>query len=174
MMLKIRQSSVWLASSLMIAISLPARATAIEPPPEPDVKPIIPRVLPEDGEDRQDLLPLEDIDWEASERASARITLYMTTWCGYCRAARKLLQELDADFLEKDIESDEKAQQEHLALTGGRSGVPVLTAQGMVVAGFSAEAIQSLVKQQKIWKSQRQPIPREESESEVDSADREQ
>ena len=108
-----------------------------------------------DTDGREDLLPLEDVDLEASEHASTMITLYLTSWCGYCRAARELLEELDADFVEKDIENDDVALQEHRALTDGRGGVPVLKAGNTTVSGFSPELIKTLVSRQKSWQTRR-------------------
>ena len=35
-----------------------------------------------------------------------QITIYTTPWCGYCRRARKLLQEKNLVFTEIDIEGD--------------------------------------------------------------------
>ena len=35
-----------------------------------------------------------------------QITIYTTPWCGYCRRARKLLQEKNLLFTEIDIEGD--------------------------------------------------------------------
>ena len=74
-----------------------------------------------------------------------RITLYMTSWCGYCRKARKLLKELDADFVAKDIEKDREAAREYSAKSGGRGGVPLIDFDGKIVRGYSDRAIRQLV-----------------------------
>ena len=108
---------------------------------------------------REDLLPIEDVDIEASERANvAPITLYMTTWCGYCRKARGLLEELDLAFEEKDVEKDQEAAEEHQALTGGRAGVPVIKVGSSVVLGFNAAAIEAAADQKKSWQRKRQQL----------------
>lgn len=110
-----------------------------------------------DTDDREDLLPLEDIDLEASERVTAaevpEITLFMTSWCGYCRLARELLEDLDARFDEKDIEIDEDARRQFHEVADGRRTVPVLKAGDIVIRGFSEEAIRKLVERQKAWDS---------------------
>ena len=74
-----------------------------------------------------------------------RITLYMTSWCGYCRKATKLLEELDADFESKDIEKDAEARREFSAKSGGRSGVPLLDFDGEIVRGYSERTIREQV-----------------------------
>lgn len=76
-----------------------------------------------------------------------RITLYMTSWCGYCRKARKLLKELDADFVAKDIEKDSEAAREFSAKNGGRGGVPLIDFDGKVVRGYSDRTIRQRVRE---------------------------
>ncbi len=74
-----------------------------------------------------------------------KITLYMTTWCGYCRKASKLLKELDADFVSKDVERDRKAATEFRRKNGGRGGVPLIDIDGELVRGYNAKMIRELV-----------------------------
>ncbi len=40
------------------------------------------------------------------------ITIYTTPWCGYCRRARKLLQDKNLVFTEIDIGGDEELREE--------------------------------------------------------------
>ncbi|MEM7586953.1 MAG: glutaredoxin domain-containing protein, partial [Acidobacteriota bacterium] len=81
----------------------------------------------------------------ATAEEDSKITLYMTSWCGYCRKADKLLKSLDADFVAKDIEKDAKAAREYRSKAGGRSGVPLLDIDGSVVRGYNERAIRQLV-----------------------------
>ena len=76
-----------------------------------------------------------------------RITLYMTSWCGYCRKARQLLNELDADFVAKDIEKDPDARREFSVKGGGRGGVPLIDFDGQIVRGYSDRTIRQQVRQ---------------------------
>jgi glutaredoxin len=79
----------------------------------------------------------------AGEPAAAPVvTLYSTTWCGWCRKSRQLMQSLDIAFVEKDVESDPRAAAEKARLAPG-SGVPVLVRGGEVVRGFSEATIRS-------------------------------
>ena len=80
---------------------------------------------------------------EASEEP--KITLYMTTWCGYCRKATRLLKQLDADFESKDIEKNRKAANEFRRKSGGRGGVPLIDVDGKLVRGYNEQLIRKLV-----------------------------
>ncbi len=70
------------------------------------------------------------------------VTLYSTSWCGWCRKSRQLLQSLGIAFVEKDVESDPRAAAEKSRLAPG-SGVPVLVRGGEVVRGYSEATIRS-------------------------------
>ncbi len=80
-----------------------------------------------------------------AESEKPKITLYMTTWCGYCRKANKLLTELDADFAAKDIEKDREAALEFRQKSGGQSGIPLIDFDGEVVRGYNERLIRELV-----------------------------
>ncbi len=82
---------------------------------------------------------------EARAGEKPKITLYMTSWCGYCRKARKLLTKLDADFVAKDIEKNRKAATEFRRKNGGRSGVPLIDFDGELVRGYNEKQIRKLV-----------------------------
>ena len=76
---------------------------------------------------------------------SAKVVLYSTAWCGYCKKARKFLTERKVPFVEKDIEKSPAANQEmksKAAKAGVRiGGVPVLDVNGRIIPGFDANAI---------------------------------
>lgn len=73
------------------------------------------------------------------------IILYETSWCGYCRKARSLLKQLDADFEARDVERDAQAAAEARSKAGG-GGVPVIDFGGVVVRGYSDRTIRKLVR----------------------------
>ncbi len=86
-----------------------------------------------------------EIDRPAAELATqAPVVMYSTSWCGYCRKARAVLDELGVSYVEKDIEKSAEAKREHAAIANGR-GVPVLDIDGTVVRGFSEKAIRRAV-----------------------------
>lgn len=74
-----------------------------------------------------------------------RVTLYMTSWCGYCRKARRLLDTLDVPYEAKDIEASREAAREYRAKAGDYRGIPLLDIDGRIVKGYQAELIHELV-----------------------------
>jgi glutaredoxin 3 len=52
------------------------------------------------------------------------ITIYTKSWCPYCSAAKKLLDEKGAEFTEIDIEKTPEARAEMVQKAGGRTSVP--------------------------------------------------
>ncbi|SMF12962.1 Glutaredoxin [Alteromonadaceae bacterium Bs31] len=71
------------------------------------------------------------------------VVLYSTTWCGYCKKARSLLQNSGVSFIEKDIEKSDSAAAEFQQL-GGR-GVPLVTINGAVLKGYDRSRILDLI-----------------------------
>ncbi len=74
-----------------------------------------------------------------------KVILYQTSWCGYCRKARKLLTKLDVDFATRDIERNRKAANEFRRKNGGRGGVPLIDIDGELVRGYDEKRIRKLV-----------------------------
>lgn len=72
------------------------------------------------------------------------IVLYMTSWCPYCRKAQDLLDEIDADYVAKDIEKDPQAHREFQRLGKGSSGIPLIDFGGKTLRGFNPEKIRKL------------------------------
>lgn len=54
----------------------------------------------------------------------APVTIYTRSWCGYCAAAKDLLQRKGIAFDEVDIEAKAGARQEMVQKAGGRTSVP--------------------------------------------------
>ena len=74
------------------------------------------------------------------------IVLYMTSWCGYCRKANRLLRKLDADFVAKNIEKDREAAREFREKSGGRGGIPLIDFAGQIVRGYNERLIRRHVR----------------------------
>ena len=52
------------------------------------------------------------------------VEIYTTPWCGYCRAAKALLERKGAKFVEFDVSGDPDRRQEMLRRANGRWTVP--------------------------------------------------
>ncbi len=85
----------------------------------------------------------------SSPTAAPQIVMYTTDWCPVCKRAKALLVELEADFVEKDVERDLVAAMEHRAKSQGRGGVPLLDYGGSFLRGFSESWIRRAVAHQR-------------------------
>jgi glutaredoxin len=77
------------------------------------------------------------------------VTIYGTSWCGACRAARQYFSDKKIPFADKDIEEDPAAAQE-LAAKAEKAGiptdrVPVLDVRGRLLLGFDAARVEALL-----------------------------
>ena len=66
----------------------------------------------------------------------ARILLYTTQFCGYCRAAKRLLQGKGLDFEEIDVGFDADKRAEMIELAMGLRTVPQIFIHGRHVGGY--------------------------------------
>jgi mycoredoxin len=57
---------------------------------------------------------------------TGRLTMYTTTWCGYCTRLKSGLQRAGIEYDEVDIESDPAAEAFVLETNGGVATVPTL------------------------------------------------
>ncbi len=57
---------------------------------------------------------------------TAPVTMYTTSWCGYCVRLKKLMQREGIEFAEVDIEQDEQAADLVMQANGGNRTVPTL------------------------------------------------
>lgn len=77
-----------------------------------------------------------------SDATTPSITLYSTTWCGYCKMAKKYLDDKGMKFVEKDVEADSTAMKEVLErMDGDFRGVPVIAIGDKTILGFDRPAI---------------------------------
>ncbi|MEP6851483.1 MAG: mycoredoxin [bacterium] len=54
------------------------------------------------------------------------VTMYSTTWCGYCKRLKRSLQSEGIDFAEVNIELDERAADLVMKVNGGNQTVPTV------------------------------------------------
>jgi mycoredoxin len=57
---------------------------------------------------------------------TAPVTMYTTSWCGYCVRLKKLMQREGIPFAEVDIEQDAQAADLVMKANGGNRTVPTL------------------------------------------------
>ncbi|SER62567.1 Glutaredoxin [Pseudomonas sp. NFACC02] len=80
----------------------------------------------------------------AQAQAHARVTLYATDWCGYCKQTRRFLDSKGIPYTEYDIEKSTEGRKAYEAL-GGR-GIPLIDVNGTLIRGFSPEEILAALK----------------------------
>ena len=74
---------------------------------------------------------------------AASLTMYTTTWCGYCSRLKHGLQRAGVAFTEVDIEQDESAAERVMQVNGGNQTVPTLEfADGSALTNPSVQQVQ--------------------------------
>lgn len=80
-------------------------------------------------------------------QGGAAVTLYGTSWCGYCKKAKAYLKKKGVEFVERDVEKEPAAAQElaqKAAAAGVQArGVPVIDVRGTLILGFDEQALES-------------------------------
>jgi mycoredoxin len=67
-----------------------------------------------------------DVTAESSDADSHAVTVYSTTWCGYCHRLKRQLAQAGIDFVDVDIERDNQAAGYVMSLNAGSQTVPTL------------------------------------------------
>ncbi|CAI2795352.1 Glutaredoxin domain-containing protein [Pseudomonas [fluorescens] SBW25] len=75
---------------------------------------------------------------------SARVVLYSTEWCGYCKQIRRFLDQKGIPYQAFDIEKDAQARKAYEALGGG--GIPFVDVNGTLIRDYSPEKIMAALK----------------------------
>ena len=65
-----------------------------------------------------------------------RILLYTTPYCGYCRAAKRLLTSKGLDFTEIDVCEDPAKREEMISRAMGMRTLPQIFIHGLHVGGY--------------------------------------
>jgi mycoredoxin len=58
--------------------------------------------------------------------APATLTMYSTSWCGYCRRLKRQLDKSGIDYVEVDIEQSPDAAEFVMSVNGGNQTVPTV------------------------------------------------
>jgi len=75
----------------------------------------------------------------------AKVTIYSTPTCVYCKMAKEFLNANNISFTDHDVASDEKAREEMIQKTG-QLGVPVIDIDGSIMVGFDKGKMKELLK----------------------------
>lgn len=79
-----------------------------------------------------------------SDDTQAKVTVYSTPWCAFCRTEKQWLDSLGVKYVAKDIEEDEGAKEELLEKLGGQfQGVPTTDIAGEMIVGFDRPKLQA-------------------------------
>ena len=73
------------------------------------------------------------------------VTVYSTTWCGFCHMAKEYFKSKDIEFEDVDVTNDAERQQEAVDLSG-QQGVPVIKIDNTVIVGFDRPQIDAALK----------------------------
>lgn len=74
-------------------------------------------------------------------------TIYTQPGCRFCNAAKAWLTERDIPFTERDITTDETAQDELEKM--GLHATPAIVVDGQVILGFDAKALEAALVQKR-------------------------
>jgi glutaredoxin len=77
-------------------------------------------------------------------RANARVVLYTTEWCGYCKQIRRFLDQKGIPYQQFDIEKDAQARKAYEALGGG--GIPFVDVNGTLIRDYQPDQIMAALK----------------------------
>ncbi len=74
----------------------------------------------------------------------AKVTIYSTPTCGYCKLAKEFFQENNVDFEEFDVAADEVKRNEMIEKSG-QMGVPVIYVDDEMIIGFDKARVTELL-----------------------------
>ena len=74
--------------------------------------------------------------------STAAVTMYSTTWCGYCLRLKRLMQREGIPYAEVDIDTDQQAAELVMQANGGNRTVPTLVfADGTALTNPSLDEV---------------------------------
>ncbi len=73
-----------------------------------------------------------------AQQANTKVVLFRTAWCGYCKRAAAYMHQQKIQFIERDIEVDERSHAEYQRL-GGKGSIPLIQFGDKTMMGFAQE-----------------------------------
>lgn len=77
------------------------------------------------------------MDVQTPTKNPAKVIIYTTPYCVYCRMAKEFFKKNSVQYEEKDVAVDLKAR-EYMLQRSGQMGVPVIEVNGKIIIGFDA------------------------------------
>lgn len=74
----------------------------------------------------------------------AKVILYTTPTCVYCKMTKAFFKEHDVPYEERDVSTDRAAADE-MTQKSGQMGVPVIDIDGNILVGFDKEGLSRLL-----------------------------
>lgn len=81
--------------------------------------------------------------------SDTNVTVYSTTWCGFCHAAKQYFDHIKVKYTDIDVEKDQDAARKMVDLTG-QMGVPVITIGSHTIVGFDRPKIDTALREAKL------------------------
>jgi glutaredoxin 3 len=86
-----------------------------------------------------------------ADQKTPQVTVYSTTWCGFCKMAKAYLTSLKVPFKEVNIEEDQTAAM-YIVHKTGQAGVPVIEVADETILGFDRTRLDSALRDKKLIK----------------------
>lgn len=74
----------------------------------------------------------------------AKVTIYTTPTCAFCKMTKALFKENNIQYEEKDVSIDRAAADEMIQKSN-QMGVPVIDIDGKILVGFDKEGLSQLL-----------------------------
>jgi len=85
---------------------------------------------------------VDDYDTGDTSASNKKVIMYSTSWCGYCKKARKHFKKNNIAYIDYDIEKNKSAKKRYDKLGG--TGVPVILVGKKRMNGFSASGFDNI------------------------------
>jgi len=74
----------------------------------------------------------------------AKVTIYTTPTCVYCKMTKAFFKENNVQYEEKDVSAD-RAMADEMIKKSNQMGVPVIDIDGQILVGFDKEGLSRLL-----------------------------
>ena len=78
------------------------------------------------------------------------VTMFSTTWCGYCRRLKRQMDEAGISYREVDLDDDPSYDDRIIAKTGGFRTVPTLEIHGELLVNPSIREVEEALASQSV------------------------